>query len=244
MPACVRRWRSGATSQAATATAAGSCTTPPAPPTTPAKLLFSSEFDTSADFSTGPTKKWNTSWPFGSGVNSAASPGEVEIYVDPQNGDTTGPNPFTQGQSMVCITATPTAGLPEPFTYTSGVLSTAGIFSFQYGYAEVACMAPKGSGFWPNFWMVKWTGSWFNVVWPPEIDIFQFSSRFNEFVLPVGRLRPGHNRGTIRRAGRRPLGGDAHVRLRMDRLDDELVLRRQAGDDAKVAARGQPCRCT
>ncbi len=165
--------------------------TPPATPTTPAKLLFSSEFDTSADFTNGPTKKWNTSWPFGSGVNSAASPGEVEIYVDTQNGDTTGPNPFTQGQSMVCITATPTAGLPAPYTYTSGVLSTAGIFSFQYGYAELRCMAPKGSGFWPNFWMVKWTGSWFNVVWPPEIDIFQYSSRFNNSYYPSVVYGPG-----------------------------------------------------
>ena len=154
-------------------------------------MLFSSEFDTSADFTNGPTKKWNTSWPFGSGVNSAASPGEVEIYVDTQNGDTTGPNPFTQGQSMVCITATPTAGLPAPYTYTSGVLSTAGIFSFQYGYAELRCMAPKGSGFWPNFWMVKWTGSWFNVVWPPEIDIFQYSSRFNNSYYPSVVYGPG-----------------------------------------------------
>ncbi|HVU89819.1 MAG TPA: glycoside hydrolase family 16 protein [Pirellulales bacterium] len=170
-------------------------------PTTPAKLLFSSEFDTAADYTAGAAKKWNTSWPLGSGVNSNASPGEVQIYVDVQNGETWGPNPFTQGASMVGISATPTPGLPAPFTYTSGVLSTAGIFSFQYGYVEMRCMAPSGKGFWPSLWMMKWTGSWFNVVWPPEVDIFQFSSRINNEYYPAVIYGSGTTAGTFVNGG-------------------------------------------
>ncbi|HEY4312719.1 MAG TPA: glycoside hydrolase family 16 protein [Pirellulales bacterium] len=176
-------------------------TTPAPPTTTPAKLLFASEFDTADDFSSGSNKKWNTSWPLGTGLNSAASPGEVQIYVDTQNNDTWGPSPFSQGQSMVCISATPTAGLPAPYTYTSGVLSTAGIFSFQYGYVEMRCMAPSGSGFWPDFWMMKWTGSWYNVVWPPEIDIFQFSSRFTNEYYPSVLYGTGTTLGAFVEAG-------------------------------------------
>ncbi len=186
-------------------------TTPTQPPTTPAKLLFSSEFDTAADYTAGPTKKWNTSWPLGSGLNSAASPGEVQVYVDAQNGETWGPNPFTQGSSMVCISATPTAGLPAPFTYTSGVLSTAGIFSFQYGYVELRCMAPGGKGFWPDFWMMKWTGSWYNVVWPPEIDIFQFSSRFPNEYYPSVLYGTGTVAGAFVSAGSANLSQAMHT---------------------------------
>jgi beta-glucanase (GH16 family) len=159
----------------------------PAPPP-PAKLLFASEFDTADDF-LGAAPKWKTSWPLGSGVNSAATAGEVEIYVDVQNGDTTGPSPFSQGQSMLCISATPTAGLPAPYTYTSGCLSTYGLFTFQYGYTEIRCMAPKGSGFWPVFELFKQP-----FTWPPEIDIFQYSSRDNTEYYPAVLYTSGSGR--------------------------------------------------
>ncbi len=158
---------------------------PPAPtPPSAAKLLFAAEFDSDSDLAAS-GGKWRTGWPLGAGATSAATPGEVEIYVDVQKGDTWGPNPFSIANSILSITATPTAGLPQPFTYTSGCLSTAGIFSFQYGYAELRAQAPKGSGFWPTFWMMKWTGNWDNVVWPPEIDIYQASSRINNQSYPA-----------------------------------------------------------
>jgi serralysin len=148
-----------------------------------ATLLFASEFDSTDDFLSG--IKWKTSWPLGAGVHSAANPGEVQIYVDVRNGDKTGPTPFSVADSILTVTARPTAGLPRPFTYTSGCLSTAGLFSFQYGYAEIRCQAPGGNGFAPTFWMMKWTRKWEDVVWPPEVDIFQASSRINNQHYPA-----------------------------------------------------------
>jgi beta-glucanase (GH16 family) len=185
---------------------------PPAPPP-PAQLLFTSEFDTSADISAGPGQKWITSWPLGAGLNSAATAGEVEVYVDVQNGDVTGPNPFTQGQSMLCITATPTPGLPAPFTYTSGCLSTYGLFSFTYGYAEIRCMPPSGSGFWPVFELFKQPFSW-----PPEIDVFQYSSRLNTGYYPAviysyssGRRQQTLTAGTTVSSGGADLSAAMHI---------------------------------
>ncbi|HVU85842.1 MAG TPA: glycoside hydrolase family 16 protein [Pirellulales bacterium] len=148
-----------------------------------ATLLFASEFDSANDFLQG--MKWKTSWPLGAGVTSNATPGEMQIYVDVRKGDKIAPSPFSVTDSILTITARPTPGLPSPFTYTSGCLSTAGLFSFQYGYAEIRCQAPGGKGFWPTFWMMKWTRNWDDVVWPPEVDIFQASSRINNQYYPA-----------------------------------------------------------
>lgn len=148
-----------------------------------AKLLFASEFDSANDFLQG--MKWKTSWPLGAGVHSASTPGEMQIYVDVRKGDKIAPSPFSVADSILTITARPTPGLPSPFTYTSGCMSTAGLFSFQYGYAEIRCQAPSGKGFWPTFWMMKWTRNWDDVAWPPEIDIFQASSRINNQYYPA-----------------------------------------------------------
>ena len=108
----------------------------------------------------------------------------ADLRRRPQRGQN-GPTPFSVANSILTITARPTAGLPSPFTYTSGCMSTAGLFSFQYGYAEIRCQAPGGKGFWPTFWMMKWTRKWEDVVWPPEIDIFQASSRINNQYYPA-----------------------------------------------------------
>lgn len=148
--------------------------TQPTPPATTAKLIFSQEFnDMSA---VAKTSNMTTSWPLGQGVDSAATDGEVEIYVDTQNGATWGPNPFSVNAGILSITATPTPGLPAPRTYTSGLLCTAGKFSFTYGYVEARCKIPGGSGFWPLIWMMKDPGTK-SLTWPPEIDILQCSSR-------------------------------------------------------------------
>jgi hypothetical protein len=158
----------------------------PTPTPAPATLLWSSEFDTSADIAVGVGQKWVTSWPLGSGIYSAANAGEVEIYVDVQNGDRTGPNPFTLGQSMLCIAATPTAGLPAGFTYTSGCLSTYGLTSWKPPYyIETRCLAPTGKGFWPGLNLYYGDGKSIPFSWPPEIDIFQFSSRLPTQYYPA-----------------------------------------------------------
>ena len=44
-------------------------------------------------------------------------------------------------------------GNGKPGWYTCGI-DTAGLFEQQYGYFEVRCILPKGSGMWAAFWML------------------------------------------------------------------------------------------
>jgi len=44
-------------------------------------------------------------------------------------------------------------------------------FKQQYGYFEIRSKNPKGTGFWPAFWLVS------TEKWPPEIDIFEFYTK-------------------------------------------------------------------
>ena len=135
------------------------------------RLLFNSQFVDVKEISGG-SPIWSTRSPFGPGLEGFASPGEVEVYIDTQGNSTYGPNPFTFTASGLKITASPTAGLPAPFTYTSGALSTLNLFNFTYGYAEMKAQMPKGKGFWMNFQLFGDPMNGF-----PELDICQFSSK-------------------------------------------------------------------
>src|SRR6185369_4805566 len=118
------------------------------------------------------TSNMSTSWPLGQGWQSPANEGNVAVYCDTQGTFNPGPNPFSVAGGVLSITASPTPGMPAPFTYTSGLLCTAGKFSFTYGYVEARCKIPGGSGFWPLVWMMKDPGDG-DLTWPPEIDILQ-----------------------------------------------------------------------
>jgi beta-glucanase (GH16 family) len=52
--------------------------------------------------------------------------------------------------------------------YVSGMLSSYGKFSFQYGYMQIVAKLPLGRGLWSAFWSEPESG-----VWPPEIDVME-----------------------------------------------------------------------
>lgn len=53
-------------------------------------------------------------------------------------------------------------------SFTSGVMSTAGLFAQRYGRFEARLRAPVGAGLWPIFWLRALEG------WPPAIDVAAF----------------------------------------------------------------------
>jgi beta-glucanase (GH16 family) len=99
--------------------------------------------------------KWNTTTYWG-GRNNPGT-GEVQYYVD---------DAFTFANGAIKIKADnkPTQGYP----YTSGLLTTYGKFTQQYGYFEMRAKVPKGKGLWPAFWLLPQ-----NQAWPPEIDAME-----------------------------------------------------------------------
>jgi len=52
--------------------------------------------------------------------------------------------------------------------YTSGVITTLGRFSQEYGWFEIRAKFPAGKGYWPAFWLLPETKAW-----PPEIDVLE-----------------------------------------------------------------------
>lgn len=60
-------------------------------------------------------------------------------------------------------------GASSTFGYSSGMISSHGKASFQYGYAEFRARVPKGQGIWPALWLLPESRTW-----PPEIDIMEY----------------------------------------------------------------------
>lgn len=52
--------------------------------------------------------------------------------------------------------------------YRSGMMTTTGKFSQQYGRFEIRCKVPRGKGLWPAFWLLPEPPAW-----PPEIDVLE-----------------------------------------------------------------------
>lgn len=52
--------------------------------------------------------------------------------------------------------------------FRSGMMTTTGKFSQQYGRFEIRCRVPKGKGLWPAFWLLPEPPAW-----PPEIDVLE-----------------------------------------------------------------------
>ncbi|MEE9493961.1 MAG: glycoside hydrolase family 16 protein [Gammaproteobacteria bacterium] len=54
-------------------------------------------------------------------------------------------------------------------SYTTGAVTTQGLFAQKYGYFEIRAKFPAGAGFWPAFWLIPTSGKWSS-----EIDIVEF----------------------------------------------------------------------
>jgi beta-glucanase (GH16 family) len=116
----------------------------PGPPGDPASwsLVFDDEFNgSSLD-----TSKWSTGW-YGSGITAPVNSEELECYDPAQVVEGNGEldlNLVAEAESC--------GGQTRP--YASGLISTAGKFSYTYGYVEVRAWLPGSSTIndWPGIW--------------------------------------------------------------------------------------------
>lgn len=125
-------------------------TPPPLGPTGAWKLVFSDEFNGNRL----DTKKWRTSYPY----KRNQEHGELEAYSS---------KAVTISNGVLQLTATrqPLNGQP----YTSGMVTSAGKFTWRYGVAEIRLKTPPGTGYWPAFWTMDIPYG----VYPPEIDMLE-----------------------------------------------------------------------
>ncbi len=68
--------------------------------------------------------------------------------------------------------------------YTSGMMSTYGKFSQEYGRFEIRCRVPKGKGLWPAFWLLPDP-----LAWPPEIDVLEILGHQTDKVYMTHHFR-------------------------------------------------------
>jgi beta-glucanase (GH16 family) len=126
----------------------------------------------------GKTKgTWRTNFGYG-GFNSRtlANNGELQVYVDSLFSGTAKSSldldPFRIANGNLEIVAEPLKENMRQFTwersYSSGLLTSKGSFSQEYGVFEIRAKIPRGKGLWPAFWLLP-----LNNAWPPEIDILE-----------------------------------------------------------------------
>jgi beta-glucanase (GH16 family) len=124
-------------------------------------LAFADEFNGPSLSST-----WQTCWWYSLGGCSNGDQ-EAEWYA---------PSNVTVANGQLSLTALRqtvpgrqmTTGLPRTYQYTSGMVTSYGNFSFDYGYVEWRAQLPSGQGLWPALWLMP-----ANNTWPPEIDALE-----------------------------------------------------------------------
>ena len=147
-----------------------------------------------------PNGTWATRFWWGNGMRTHGN-GEQQFYAD----NTTAvvqnhpeANPFSVQDGVLTMKATPSPdwGQSEGKPYVSGLITTEGTFSQQYGYFEMRADLPTGQGIWPAFWMLNQAHTW-----PPELDIVEMiGSRPNMLEMTAhtgigGHSTAGMNRG-------------------------------------------------
>ena len=98
--------------------------------------------------------------------------GDQQYWTD----SSTGQSPYALDNGVLDINATYVGAGNTPgggsLSYDSGVFSTQGWFSQQYGYFEMRAEFPAGAGMWPQFWMLD-NNSGQPGAWPPELDALE-----------------------------------------------------------------------
>ena len=113
------------------------------------------DFQTSTDGSVGWMTTGATGWRT---LNTQSS-----YYSD----SSTGYNPFSVANGILTITAEPGSN-PDGLPYDTGIITTYGSFSAEYGLFQVTAELPGGTGIWPAIWLGAE-----NMSWPPEIDTME-----------------------------------------------------------------------
>jgi beta-glucanase (GH16 family) len=137
------------------------------------RLTFQDEFDgTALDL-----RKWNPNDPWGRERNS-----ELQAYVK---------NSFEVKGGVLSVKAAKRDAVYDGRrrSYTSGMMTTFGKFSQQYGRFEIRCRVPEGRGMWPAFWLLPDT-----LEWPPEIDILEILGHEPDKVYMTHHFRDGENK--------------------------------------------------
>jgi len=111
--------------------------------------------------------RWATCYYFRSSGCTNEYNGELQAYQD---------HNVTVADGKLSLTARREAapgflqdGTRRQFQYTSGMVSSHGHMSFQYGYVEFRAKLPKGRGLWPALWLLPEGRGW-----PPEIDVMEY----------------------------------------------------------------------
>jgi beta-glucanase (GH16 family) len=126
----------------------GLATPPPVGPTGNFTIVFSDEFtDRRLD-----QRKWITRYPY----KRTPQHGELEGYAS---------SAVSLANGFLNLTATRVPSGSQP--YTSGLVTSAGKFTWKYGVAEIRLKTPRGVGYWPAFWSMNIPYGTF----PPEIDM-------------------------------------------------------------------------
>ena len=122
-------------------------TAPSLPPGLHWYLTFADEFDLHAVNA----NKWDTCFYFVDDIDGAPGCTQPELANVFRADDVL---PQTDGTLYLRAQMRPTVAYGKPYTYTSGMLSSFGHYSFQYGYAEIRMKANRGRGLWDAFWLM------------------------------------------------------------------------------------------
>jgi beta-glucanase (GH16 family)/O-antigen/teichoic acid export membrane protein len=135
--------------------------------------VFDEDFST-LDLRSNGKGVWQPHYPTGARTNAGNK--ELEYYVDPRpNHDSAqiqalAPYAIENGVLTIRASEIPPElrSQSNGLHYASGLINTAGRFSFTYGSVEIRAKVPAGRGLWPAFWLLPEDRTW-----PPEIDVFE-----------------------------------------------------------------------